>query len=271
MPTSPYKVKFNMGENATDSNPPIEAGQILLDKAQDKQCLFVDVDDSTRLQVKDPTKMDKWGEVHSLDSITYIEPSTSIILGYGGSSGGTPTAIRGLRVDEEEDGQIGFIHMNASDGTYPTTVSQSVGPNGVTSGYANSEIGTAQFNAGYSLDPSLGLVAEMTVVYDDSEFHYEHGCGISSSNHAFAVGNVSCPVNNSQASTRSQLLMDTYSLSLTFSTHTSTTRKITFLPDTDTEQFLIHGVCNPKKDIDAANKQYVDSKVSEVQTTWIDW
>ena len=66
MPISPYKVKFNMGENATDSNPPIEAGQILLDKAEDKQCLFVDVDDSTRLQIKDPTKMDKWAELQTL-------------------------------------------------------------------------------------------------------------------------------------------------------------------------------------------------------------
>ena len=55
-----------MGENATDSNPPIEAGQILLDKAEDKQCLFVDVDDSTRLQIKDPTKMDKWAELQTL-------------------------------------------------------------------------------------------------------------------------------------------------------------------------------------------------------------
>ena len=63
MPTPLYKVKFSMGENATDSNPAIEAGQIVLDTAEGKECVFVDINDSTRLQVKDPTKMDKWGEV----------------------------------------------------------------------------------------------------------------------------------------------------------------------------------------------------------------
>lgn len=67
------------------------------------------------------------------------------------------------------------------------------------------------------------------------------------------------------------LLVRATHLSIEYDNRISTTKNISFLPDTDTEQFLIHGVCSPKEDIDAANKQYVDQKVSEVQTTWTDW
>ena len=261
-------VSFKIGENASESSPPIVPGQFLVDAAADKQCLYLDTDESTRIQLKDPTKMDKWGEVHSLDSITYIEPSTSIILGYGAPSSGTPATIRGLRVDEEEDGQIALMHMDTSDSSYSTMVSHSLGPSGVTSMYYSTENGTAQVMAGYS---SLSLVAEIRAAYDRSSVHHEHRFGASSNNSAFAVVNSSYPVGNMQARSTSQLLMDTDSLSLTYIPQASTARKISFHPDTDTEQFLIHGVCNPKEDMDAANKKYVDSKVSELQTTWIDW
>ena len=112
MPSPLYKVKFSMGENATDSNPAIEAGQIVLDTAQGKECVFVDINDSSKLQVKDPTKMDKWGEVHSYgDQYTIIEPSTSILLGHAIFSDGPPSMIRGLAVDNENGlVSLGYIY-----------------------------------------------------------------------------------------------------------------------------------------------------------------
>ena len=76
-----------MGEDVTDSNPPIEAGQILLDKAKDAECLFVDVDDTTRLQIKDPTKMSKFGEVTvalyqgATINLVSLDPSKVFALG----------------------------------------------------------------------------------------------------------------------------------------------------------------------------------------------
>lgn len=58
-------VTFTMGEDVTDTNPPKVAGQIVLDTAPDASTLYVDTDENTRLQVTDPTKMDKWAEVRT--------------------------------------------------------------------------------------------------------------------------------------------------------------------------------------------------------------
>ena len=269
MPISPYKVKFNMGENATDSNPPIEAGQILLDKAGDKQCLFVDVDDSTRLQVKDPTKMDKWGEVNSYgDPYTYIEPSTSIVLGHTTLSGGTTSTIRGLVVDKESD-MIALGYIDRSDDANLTQVQQAVHSDGITSTYYNSKNNSATMSIGMSR--SAGLRALLEIGYNRDNVDYVCGFEASSTYDGFALGSKSHSVSDTVNHNSLNLLVRTTHLSIEYDNQISTTKNISFLPDTDTEQFLIHGVCSPKEDIDAANKQYVDQKVSEVQTTWTDW
>lgn len=54
-------VSFTMGSGVTDSVPSKIPGQISLDT--DTSALYVDIDADNRLQVKDPTKMDKFGEV----------------------------------------------------------------------------------------------------------------------------------------------------------------------------------------------------------------
>lgn len=128
MPTSPYKVKFNMGENATDSNPPIEAGQIVLDKAQDKQCLFVDVDDSTRLQIKDLTKMDKWGSLGptNIDDIQHIAPNKNTIIGrYVGGETTLPNNAAAIMIpDQNGEDEIGLVAAKTFDNqTSVTTLS----------------------------------------------------------------------------------------------------------------------------------------------------
>ena len=269
MPTPLYKVKFSMGENATDSNPAIEAGQIVLDTAQGKECVFVDINDSTRLQVKDPTKMDKWGEVNSYgDPYTYIEPSTSIVLGHTTLSGGTLSTIRGLVVDKEND-MIAFQYIDGrSDDAYLTQVQQAVHSDGITNEYYNSENGRAIMTIGKS--KSANLRVRLETEYNLDNVDYNHGFEISSAHDGFLLGSRSHLVGSTTYNNLMLLVRATH-LSIEYDNQISTTKNISFLPDTDTEQFLIHGVYSPKEDIDAANKQYVDQKVSEVQTTWTDW
>lgn len=54
-------VSFTMGSGLTDSNPKKIPGQISLDT--NSSALYIDIDNASRLQVKDPTKMDKFGKV----------------------------------------------------------------------------------------------------------------------------------------------------------------------------------------------------------------
>lgn len=53
-------VRFTMGSSVTDSNPPKLPGLISLDKSNGS--MYIDTEDGTRLQVKDTTKMPKFGE-----------------------------------------------------------------------------------------------------------------------------------------------------------------------------------------------------------------
>lgn len=269
MPSHLYKVKFSMGENATDSNPAIEAGQIILDTAQDKECVFVDINDTTRLQVKDPTKMDKWGEVHSYgDQYTLVEPSTPIFLGHTIFSGATPSMTRGLAIDNE-NGIINLGYIDGrSDETDPHQVYLSMDSTKITGTYHNTEQDTVTLDLGYS--SSGGLNAGMSVDYDRSNTKYGHSFGISSSDDSFRIVSMSHTLDTFSYNKFNLMVCPTY-LSIDYGTYTLVTQSISFLPDTDTEQFLIHGVCSPKEDIDAANKQYVDQVVSEVKTSWVDW
>ena len=58
------ELKFNWGHGVTDTTPTITPGQILLDK--DNNTLHIDTDDNQRLQISDPTKMDKFGEYRTI-------------------------------------------------------------------------------------------------------------------------------------------------------------------------------------------------------------
>ena len=271
MPTSPYKVKFNMGENATNSNPPIEAGQIVLDKAEDKQCLFVDVDDSTRLQVEDPTKMDKWGEVITTSSMYHVQPYPNTVIGQVTYRDEVPIKLSGILFQQTDDGTVvGVQNADLSDETYQTMVQLYTTLDGIAGSYYNTEQGNISLNVGTG---TLGVLqSKLTINHNKSPIHYIHEFGVDSTNLTWYMAHNSYPIENMKEKDIFTFKVGTNAVHIECKAHDEVDgRNLSFFPDTDTRQFLVRGVCTPKEDVDAANKQYVDSKVSEVQTTWIDW
>ena len=265
-------VSFKIGENASESNPPIVPGQFIIDAAADKQCLYLDTDESTRIQLKDPTKMDRWGEVSNLNGNTIVQPLSATMIGCTTGSEDNPIQnITCLSIPDssDDDPSIGFLISDTSDSSYQSMVSQGVQKSGIRMRYYNTENGNASMNVG--LDNSImGIAAKLA--YNTSPTHYEHEFGINRSNRAFYITNISCPIDDMSSVDRFQMIVNTDNVYIQSRLHTqSELRTISFSPDTDTRNFFIHGVCTPKEDNDAANKEYVDTQVSSIAPVWYEF
>ena len=235
MPISPYKVKFNMGENATDSNPPIEAGQILLDKAEDKQCLFVDVDDSTRLQVKDPTKMDKWGEV-SISEVPF--QGVSILL-------------KDIVVNDPDPLSHGYFAQQTLIGTSIINESNQTAPNATLQIMSMGDPNDAEnyFNT-----------ISMQSAGTHEEVHYRGRISLSDMGMDMLDLRVESTSGDSYDDTCARLVLNAGGFIEVESSSSVNPAGIS-----------IRGIRDVSRDTDAANKKYVDDQVLSVQTTWIDW
>ena len=264
-------VSFKIGENASESNPPIIPGQFIIDAAADKQCLYLDTDEGTRIQLKDPTKMDVWGEVSNLDGTTLVQPVSHTMIGYAETLEGAPQKMFGISVPDAstDSPSVQLTCMDLSDSSYQTMVSQTVTKSGIGMMYYNTEHGNASMNVGLGTG-NMRIAAKLA--YNVSPTHYENEFGIDRSNRAFYITNISCPIDDMSSVDMFQMVVNTDNVYIQSRLHTqSEPRTISFSPDTDTRNFLIHGVCTPKEDNDVANKEYVDTQVSSIAPVWYEF
>lgn len=236
MPISPYKVKFNMGENATDSNPPIEAGQILLDKAEDKQCLFVDVDDSTRLQVKDPTKMDKWGEVSILE--TPFQDTASVIR-------------KDIVVNDPDPLSHGYFAQQTYIGTSIIDESNQTAPNAM--------LQIASIGDPNDAENYFNIISVQSAGTHEG-VHYKSMISLSDVGMDMLDLRVESTSGDSYDDTCARLILNANGFIEVESSSTVNPAGIS-----------IRGIQDVSRDTDAANKRYVDTQVASVEPTWIDW
>ena len=225
-----------MGENATDSNPPIEAGQILLDKAEDKQCLFVDVDDSTRLQVKDPTKMDKWGEV-SISEVPF-QGAVSILM-------------KNIVVNDPDPLSHGYLAQQTLIGTSIINESNQTAPNATLQIMSMGDPNDAE---------NYFHIISMQSARTHEGVHYRGAISLSGMDMDMLDLRVESTSGDSYDDTCARLVLNAGGFIEVESSSSVNPAGIS-----------IRGIQDVSRDTDAANKKYVDDQVLSVQTTWIDW
>ena len=233
-------VSFKIGENVSESNPPITPGQFIVDAASDKQCLYLDTDESTRIQLKDPTKMDVWGEL-SIQDI----PMTG--------SSGVSSHSKCIIVDDPDALSHGWFAQQLVISTSPMEASN---PMGSTAALQMMSMG----------DPNNAenhfhiLSAQVQGTHD--EIKYRSAIQISD----IAEDMLSLRIDSASGSG------DSYDdTNIMLFLHVDGYIEVESSSTINPAGVSIRGIQDVSRDTDAANKLYVDTRVSEVQQFWIDW
>lgn len=231
-------VSFKIGENASESSPPIVPGQFLVDAAADKQCLYLDTDESTRIQLKDPTKMDKWGEVNIQD--TPVQDNISY-------------HTKSIIVNDPDPLSHGWLGQQLVITTSPIEESN---PMASAAGFQMMSMGDPNDAETYF------HILTIPVQSTRNGIHYRSAISVSDiDKETLSLRIDSAPVSGNSYDDQN------IKLSLNIDGYIEVYSSITANP----LGASIRGIQDVSRDTDAANKKYVDDQLSSVQTTWVDW
>lgn len=268
MPNTSEDVIFRRGPSASIPQEKVP-GTILIET--DTGNMYVDDTESSRIQIGDSRKMDKWGDIQDLGSGAplVIKPQDQSTLG-------TPTTSFGIS-----------LNGIPNDGLYLTSTGHGIHFEGNYLFVSNSEVALVSegdsgqthlsvSNSGVSLDNNLsveGIVDCNTLSISATS---EHGINlteissgllsISSSGGSVVVRGVSTPVQSTDAANKQYvdgLYQNLESEIVTTAAQYLPLKGGTMTGSIDMGDYLITSLGTPQSDNDAANKAYVDSELGD--------